>query len=164
MKNLLLFLVILISIFPVHANSSDNSLNSKPELLTDVLNTKDTEILPSDFYYENKVHYASNRIQVNNEELPILDSLALVLKKYPDLKIELESHTDSKGSDKYNLTLSMKRAQVAASYLVGKGIAQGRIKKIAKGETALENDCNESIFCNETAHKLNRRTIIRLKK
>lgn len=61
-----------------------------------------------------------------------LDKLAQVLINNPDTNINIYGHTDSKGSDSYNMSLSERRANSVKSYLIGKGIASGRM--FAKGE------------------------------
>ncbi|WP_042721100.1 OmpA family protein [Flavobacterium sp. B17] len=61
-----------------------------------------------------------------------LDKLAQVLTNNPDTNINIYGHTDSKGSDSYNMSLSERRANSVKTYLTGKGIASGRM--FAKGE------------------------------
>jgi outer membrane protein OmpA-like peptidoglycan-associated protein len=56
-----------------------------------------------------------------------LHKLINILEEYPNMKIELSGHTDSKGSDKYNLKLSRERAEAVFNYLVEKGIDQKRL-------------------------------------
>lgn len=64
-----------------------------------------------------------------------LDKLAGILEKYKDTEILIEGHTDSKGTDSYNQTLSKNRAQSVASYLSQKGIAGNRVKTNGWGES-----------------------------
>lgn len=76
--------------------------------------------------------------------LPVLDSLAQVLKNYPDMQVEILAYTDSIGSDKYNLELSEKRARAVMQYLVGEGIDPKRLRAIGKGESeAIGNNGTE---------------------
>ncbi|MDP2175726.1 MAG: OmpA family protein [Bacteroidota bacterium] len=63
-----------------------------------------------------------------------LNKLIAILDKYPDTDIEIHGHTDSKGSDSYNMTLSKKRAKAVSSYLINHRIASSRIKTIGFGE------------------------------
>ena len=63
-----------------------------------------------------------------------LDKFATILDKYPDTNIEIQGHTDSKGSAEYNQGLSEKRAQSANSYLTGKNISSSRITTRGMGE------------------------------
>jgi len=63
-----------------------------------------------------------------------LDSVALVLKEYDKTNIGIAGHTDSDGSDSYNLGLSQNRANSVGSYLSSQGVAQGRVNPIGYGE------------------------------
>ncbi|MCS6947037.1 MAG: OmpA family protein [Steroidobacteraceae bacterium] len=60
--------------------------------------------------------------QLRPESYPILDGAAEVLKRYSDLRIEVAGHTDSRGSDAYNLDLSQRRAATVLAYLKEKGV------------------------------------------
>ncbi|MBI1992819.1 MAG: OmpA family protein [Deltaproteobacteria bacterium] len=64
----------------------------------------------------------------------ILDRLVAFLKESPDKKVELEGHTDSVGTDKYNQGLSERRAASVRTYLVKQGVATGRIATRGFGE------------------------------
>jgi len=64
-----------------------------------------------------------------------LDDLARSLKQYPDTEILIVGHTDSSGSDSYNLGLSDRRARSAMNHLQAQGIAASRIKTIGRGES-----------------------------
>lgn len=64
-----------------------------------------------------------------------LDQVAMVLVKYPDTDILVMGHTDSKGSEEYNLTLSERRAASVRNYLEGQGVAPARIRSRGFGET-----------------------------
>ncbi len=89
------------------------------------------------------------------EDLTILLGL---LEKYPDMVIELSSHTDSQGSRSYNNKLSQRRAQSAADWLVSKGIATERIKPVGYGEQMILNKCTNGVRCSDEEHRFNRRT------
>ena len=87
-----------------------------------------------------------------------LDKLVKVMKDNPNWKVELGSHTDSRGSDAYNLKLSQKRSESAVDYIVSKGISKDRIIAKGYGETQLVNKCDDGIPCSEEEHQMNRRT------
>ena len=87
-----------------------------------------------------------------------LNVLFELLVQYPDMVIELSSHTDARGSDSYNMRLSQRRADSAKKYLVGKGAATERIKAVGYGETQILNDCVNNVECSEDDHQYNRRT------
>jgi outer membrane protein OmpA-like peptidoglycan-associated protein len=84
-------------------------------------------------------------------------------KKNIHLTFTIESHTDSKGSDKYNLKLSEKRAKKVADYLIEKSIPKENVVAKGYGETKLINDCGNNSTCSDKEHALNRRTEIKLK-
>jgi outer membrane protein OmpA-like peptidoglycan-associated protein len=86
--------------------------------------------------FSEKILFGFNQSSLNATASSNLDKLALVLKEYPDTDIEIQGHTDSKGADDYNMTLSEKRASSVATYLRGKGVAASRIRTKGYGETA----------------------------
>ncbi|WP_395682479.1 OmpA family protein [Dokdonella sp.] len=72
-----------------------------------------------------------------SDSIAILDQAVDALKRYPDIKVELDGHTDSVGTDQYNQGLSERRAQIVADYLTGHGIDAGRITAVKGfGESA----------------------------
>lgn len=102
--------------------------------------------------------YASGDFKPDAAGQSILDKVSSVLTSNPELSIEIISHTDSRSSDSFNLTLSKKRAQTAVDYIAGKGIDSKRLKAIGLGETKLLNRCSNGVNCSEDEHKINRRT------
>lgn len=91
-----------------------------------------------------------------------LDRLVELLKNNRNLRIELSSHTDSRGEMGYNEQLSSKRARAAWAYIVDQGIDPGRIEAIGRGETSPVNSCRDGVQCTEEQHALNRRTEFRI--
>jgi peptidoglycan-associated lipoprotein len=106
----------------------------------------------SNIYYD----YDDDKILPSAEK--DLNVLYELLVQYPDMIIELSSHTDARGSDSYNMRLSQRRADSAKKYLVAKGAATGRIKAVGYGETQILNDCINNVECSEDDHQYNRRT------
>lgn len=84
---------------------------------------------------ENMVNFAFNSSNISNTGKANLDKLATVLANNPDTNISIYGHTDSKGSDAYNQTLSEKRANSVKTYLVSKGISSARMTAKGMGET-----------------------------
>lgn len=81
------------------------------------------------------------------------------MEKFPVIKIKIESHTDSRGSDSYNLKLSDNRAKSTMTYLLSKGIDPTRIESAnGYGETRLRNKCKNGVNCTEDEHFANRRS------
>lgn len=64
-----------------------------------------------------------------------LATLASSLDKYPNTNIMVVGHTDSNGSDSYNLSLSERRANAAVNYLVSRGVDRSRLRAAGRGET-----------------------------
>lgn len=95
--------------------------------------------------FNEKILFAFGQYTLSSAASSNLDKLAAVLKEYPDTDIEVQGHTDSKGTDEYNMGLSEKRANAVASYLKGKGVPAGRVKIKGFGETApvATNDTEE---------------------
>ncbi len=120
------------------------------------------KIIEEKTYRLSSIYYAFNDFNLLPEAKATLDTLFEVLEENPEIKIELSSHTDSRGTESYNLTLSQKRAQSCVSYLISKGIASSRL--IAKGYGSQQplQDCSTDDNCTKEedceCYKLNRRT------
>lgn len=104
------------------------------------------------------IYYDFDKSKIRPDAVPVLDSLAELMNKYPGMTIALSSYTDSRGKDNYNQALSQRRAAAALAYLIRKGIVKDRIKADGYGETHLLNDCKNGVKCTEAEHQLNRRT------
>ncbi|WP_188508670.1 OmpA family protein, partial [Parapedobacter pyrenivorans] len=109
------------------------------------------------FELEN-IYYDFDKHNIRPDAAAVLDELVRTLRDNPTLKIELSSHTDSRGSDAYNEALSQRRAQAAVDYLVSRGIARDRMVAKGYGETRLVNDCGNGVPCSSEQHQANRRT------
>jgi outer membrane protein OmpA-like peptidoglycan-associated protein len=109
------------------------------------------------------IYYDFNKWDIRPEAAKNLNKLAEFLKDNPGLKFELGSHTDSRGSDPYNLSLSEKRAKSAVDYMVSNcEVAVESITSKGYGETQLINKCDDGIACSEYEHQLNRRTEVKI--
>src|SRR5690606_32926114 len=106
------------------------------------------------------IYYDFDKYHIRQDAALILDKLVATMRDNPTLRIELSSHTDSRGSDSYNMSLSQKRAQAAVDYIVGRGIARDRMVAKGYGETRLVNKCSNGVKCTEEEHQKNRRTEI----
>ncbi len=92
-----------------------------------------------------------------------LDKLINLLNNNPALVVELGSHTDSRGDDEYNFTLSSKRASAARDYILyNSNIEKHRIRYQGYGEIAPLNKCKNGVNCSEEQHALNRRTELKV--
>lgn len=89
---------------------------------------------------------------------PDLDYVVKLMQDNPTISVEMSSHTDSRGSNPYNQTLSQKRAESTINYLMTKGISRDRLIARGAGETELLNRCADGVTCEENEHTINRRT------
>ena len=87
-----------------------------------------------------------------------LQKVIAVLNEYPQLKLNIRSHTDSRGNDAYNKALSQRRAASTFNYLISNGIESNRLKSEGLGETELVNNCSNGVSCSEAEHQKNRRS------
>jgi outer membrane protein OmpA-like peptidoglycan-associated protein len=97
-----------------------------------------------------------------NSKAEIDAKLLPVLKNNQGSKVEIASHTDSRGSATNNQVLSEKRAQAVSTYLISKGINPSRLVSNGYGEKQLLNRCADGVSCTEREHRANRRTQFRL--
>ena len=109
------------------------------------------------------IFYDYDKATLREESKNELDRLYELLTKNPNLKVELSSHTDSRGSDVYNKKLSQNRAQSCVDYLISKGINEKRIIAMGYGEQELLSTDDEigqqqSKTAKEKLHLENRRT------
>lgn len=86
------------------------------------------------------VYFATDKYAIEGQSREALLSLANIFKEYPNTNILVEGHTDSTGSDAYNLTLSKNRAQAVTNFLVNQGISSGRIDTKWYGEAQPKYD------------------------
>ncbi|HMR19966.1 MAG TPA: OmpA family protein, partial [Sphingobacterium sp.] len=106
------------------------------------------------------IYYDFDKHDIREDAAVVLDKLVATMRDNPTLKIELSSHTDSRGSDAYNMVLSQRRAQSAVDYIISRGIARDRLKARGYGETRLVNECRDGVECTPEQHQANRRTEI----
>ena len=88
------------------------------------------------------VNFDFDKSNIRVESYPILEHALDVLQEYPDMKVVISGHTDSFGSDEYNIKLSERRVNSVYDYLVSHGVSKDRITKEAFGEKrpVREND------------------------
>jgi len=109
------------------------------------------------------IFYELNSARLTPESERIIDDhLLKLMREKPGLRIELMSHTDSRGSAEYNMSLSQQRAQSVVNYLVNKGINRDRLVARGYGATRLKNRCAVGVECSEEEHQQNRRTEFRI--
>ncbi len=135
------------------------------------LNNKDAEIIKSFFSNvdmkpikigESKeiknIQFTLGSTQLSVKSKMALDSLSQIIKDNPQLIFEIGAHTDARGKESANQTLSEERAMNAVEYLVEeKGIKKEAIRAKGYGESEIKNKCKPGVTCTEKEHEENRR-------
>jgi len=103
-------------------------------------------------------HFALNSSFLNGDAIKVLDGLIRILENNPNVELQISSHTDSRGTDTYNLWLSERRVKQTVDYLIKKGIAPERLNASGMGEEQLANHCYDNVICSEEEHLENRRS------
>ncbi len=111
----------------------------------------------------DNIYYDYDKSDIRADAQPTLNELAEVLRRNPNISIQLSSHTDCRGRDAYNLNLSQLRAQAAVNYLIAHGIAATRLSAKGYGETSPAASC-DCAKCTESEHQINRRTTFKVLK
>lgn len=135
--------------------------------LENMLITLKVRVLMERIYEEKEIviqniYYDYDSTVLRPESKPILDTLAALLVENPEVMVEIGSHTDSRGSDEYNMVLSQGRAESVVRYLIEKGIDTKRVRAKGYGETRLVNRCGNNVECTEEEHQRNRRTTFKV--
>jgi len=104
------------------------------------------------------IHWDYNKWDIREDAYPFLDNLVKLFRENNNLKFELRSHTDCRGSYEYNDDLSSKRAKAVTDYMVKKGVPRSTIVSKGYGERELLNQCTDGVYCEEPLHEENRRT------
>ncbi|WP_275315166.1 OmpA family protein [Tenacibaculum bernardetii] len=105
------------------------------------------------------IYFDLNKSFIRPDAAIELNKIVILMMQYPKMVIKIESHTDSRNTDAYNLSLSDRRAKSTKEYLIKTGIKASRIDS-AKGfgESRLLNKCLNGVPCSKAEHQLNRRS------
>ncbi|MGV3460322.1 MAG: OmpA family protein [Flavobacterium sp.] len=122
----------------------DARLNEIEKIVTE------TEVVLNDVYFE------FDKSNITKEGAFELDKLVEALKAKPEMVIMVKGHTDSRGSDQYNMNLSNRRAKSAVQYVISRGINKARISGQGYGESQPKVPCGDN--CTEEQHAQNRRS------
>ena len=129
----------------VEKESLDNKTNTPDDTQTGIKTaTPNTTFV--------RIHFAYDQSTLTDESRKILAANAMILKTEPAMKLAIEGHCDSRGSDEYNIALGARRAQVVKDYLVSLGVTQDRLETISYGE-----EMPADMSMNEQAWAKNRR-------
>ena len=95
--------------------------------------------------YAAVVMYDFDSAEIKSEAFPMLDEAVSILKKNPEIKVEIDGHTDNMGSAAYNMNLSERRAKAVMKYFVDKGVEAQRLttKGFGFNKPAASNDTEQ---------------------
>ena len=106
----------------------------------------------------NTIYFDLGKADIRPDAAIELDKVVKAMNDNPNWKVEVGSHTDSRGAANANLSLSDKRAKSTAKYIISKGIDQSRISGKGYGEKKIINKCKDGVKCSDEEHQQNRRT------
>jgi outer membrane protein OmpA-like peptidoglycan-associated protein len=104
------------------------------------------------------IYFDFDKSDIRMEAAIDLEKILDVLNQYPNMKLDIRSHTDSRGSFKYNEALSDRRAKSTINWLIKNGVNKNRLVGKGYGENQLVNQCSDGVECTEDEHQLNRRS------
>ncbi|MFD0992022.1 OmpA family protein [Tenacibaculum geojense] len=105
------------------------------------------------------IYFDLNKSFIRSDAALELNKIVVLMMQYPEMVIKIESHTDSRNTDEYNLKLSDRRAKATRDYIISQDIKANRIESaIGYGETQLINKCKNDVPCTKEEHQLNRRS------
>lgn len=106
----------------------------------------------------NPIYFDFDKSFIRADARVELEKVIAYMNEYPAVKIDVRSHTDSRGNDSYNLALSDRRNKSTIKYIIDRGISAGRLTGRGYGETQHVNECSNGVKCSEEQHQLNRRS------
>ncbi|TFV91852.1 OmpA family protein, partial [Algoriphagus kandeliae] len=121
------------------------------------------EMLQDEISQIPTIYFDFDKAMLRSVHKKELERTAIMLKRMPNLMLYIEGHTDQRGSEEYNQSLSERRADAVMEYLMKRGIEENRMEHQWFGETRPVHDCNTET-CTEAMHQLNRRTELRVGK
>jgi len=108
-----------------------------------------------------KFYFSKGKAEITPKIKIELDKVVDAVQRFPQLKLSIESHTNSKGSKKSNSQLSQRRADAIKMYLIENGLSASNIlSATGYGEDKLINNCADGVYCLDFLHNQNERTHI----
>jgi outer membrane protein OmpA-like peptidoglycan-associated protein/tetratricopeptide (TPR) repeat protein len=104
------------------------------------------------------IYFDLDKSSIRKDATFELAKIVVVMQEFPEMNIEVRSHTDSRQTAKYNEKLSDKRAKATVAWLVKNGVNSTRIIGTGYGESKLVNHCGNGVKCTEEEHQANRRS------
>jgi outer membrane protein OmpA-like peptidoglycan-associated protein len=143
---------------------ADGYLSASQNISTDLL---EDSVVVVNFQLESSgkgflgpyvINYQFDKYKLTTESKTKLEEVIKLMNDNPAVKIEIRSHTDSRGPKHYNQWLSEMRANTAAEYLKSKVSSPNRISFKGFGESELLKPCGDGVKCSDEEHYENRRT------
>lgn len=104
------------------------------------------------------IYFDFDKYLIRDDAKISIEKVLAYLNEFPEVKVQVRSHTDARANDAYNMQLSAKRAKATAAYLVEQGIDESRISYKGFGESQLTNNCGNGVPCSKEQHQMNRRS------
>lgn len=136
---------------------NSDAYNIALELYDDLVEEKEGQMVVK----LDKFYFANSATQLTPEIDAQLDKVVSFMKAFPEAQLRIETYTDSRGGSSTNFTLTQGRSDAIKKYLVSKGVpATSILYSIGYGEDKILNNCTNGVFCIETLHKQNQRSLI----
>ncbi|PIB27338.1 OmpA family protein [Maribacter sp. 4G9] len=108
-----------------------------------------------------KFYFPKGNSNLTSEITMELNKVVEAVQNFPDVKLRIETHTDSRGSNASNQKLSQQRSDAIRDYLVSKGVpSEAILESVGYGEENIKNNCTNGVYCLDFLHKQNERTLI----
>jgi outer membrane protein OmpA-like peptidoglycan-associated protein len=143
------------------SNMASVSKNEKDQVDLTIELSPIEKIIEEEEVVLNPIMFDFDKSNIRKQAAFELDKLVAVMKKYPEMKINVRSHSDKRGPESYNQLLSERRAQSTVQYVVSKGIDENRISGEGIGESEPKIDCDQ---CTNEEYELNRRSEFKIVK
>ncbi len=133
------------------------TLDVKVSLLDDLVEEREGQTVIK----LNKFYFRKGRSEITSYIAKEIDNVIDVIKKFPQLQLRIESHTDSRLGGSTNFRISQKRSDAIKKYLIDNGVPTSNILySVGYGEDNLVNKCKNGVFCLDIQHKENERSLI----
>src|SRR5690606_17192652 len=111
-----------------------------------------------------KLNFERGKATITPEVAMVLDMAAYALKEFPQIRMGIETYTDSRGPSSTNLRISQSRADAIKDYLIKKGVAaESIVSSTGYGETKILNNCVDGVYCLDMLHQQNDRSLLVVK-
>ncbi|MDM1406683.1 OmpA family protein [Myroides sp. DF42-4-2] len=104
------------------------------------------------------IHFDFDSATIRPDAQVELRKVVDVLLQHPKIQLDVRSHTDSRGNDEYNMSLSERRAQATMKWMISQGVEESRLTGRGYGESQLINRCSNGVDCSDEEHEANRRS------